>query len=115
MRPHLERRAADVRVRRDLRLGPVFRAPGAGGLRLADVAGVAHTFDGTPESGIRSSEIPVGRRLPSQSELEAGTGGVVSRPTIKSVLELLGAERLVQGMQGKGMFVAALPPPTEQA
>ncbi|MGI5142184.1 MULTISPECIES: GntR family transcriptional regulator [unclassified Streptomyces] len=60
---------------------------------------------------IRRGEIPVGRRLPSQSELEAETGGVVSRRTIKSALELLAAEGLVQGVQGKGVFVIALPPP----
>ncbi|MET8643961.1 GntR family transcriptional regulator [Streptomyces sp. NPDC057746] len=59
---------------------------------------------------IRSGEIPVGRRLPSQSELEAETGGLVSRRTIKSALELLAAEGLVQGVQGKGVFVIALPP-----
>ncbi|MFC9081850.1 GntR family transcriptional regulator [Streptomyces sp. NPDC057062] len=58
---------------------------------------------------IRSGEIPVGRRLPSQSELEAETGGVVSRRTIKSALDLLAAEGLVQGVQGKGVFVIALP------
>ncbi|MFF3359583.1 GntR family transcriptional regulator [Streptomyces sp. NPDC002917] len=58
---------------------------------------------------IRRGEIPVGRRLPSQSELEAETGGVVSRRTIKSALELLAAEGLVQGVQGKGVFVIALP------
>ncbi|MGW9025073.1 GntR family transcriptional regulator [Streptomyces sp. NPDC055722] len=59
---------------------------------------------------IRRGEIPIGRRLPSQSELEAETGGVVSRRTIKSALELLAAEGLVQGVQGKGVFVIALPP-----
>ncbi|MFG3060977.1 GntR family transcriptional regulator [Streptomyces sp. NPDC048231] len=59
---------------------------------------------------IRCGQIPVGRRLPSQSELEAETGGVVSRRTIKSALELLANEGLVQGVQGKGVFVIALPP-----
>ncbi|MEU0218954.1 GntR family transcriptional regulator [Streptomyces sp. NPDC006265] len=58
---------------------------------------------------IRRGEIPVGRRLPSQSELEAETGGVVSRRTIKSALEVLADEGLVQGVQGKGVFVIALP------
>ncbi|MFE4423872.1 GntR family transcriptional regulator [Streptomyces sp. NPDC056817] len=62
---------------------------------------------------IRRGEIPVGRRLPSQSELEVETGGVVSRRTIKSALELLAAEGLVQGVQGKGVFVIAMPPPVE--
>lgn len=58
---------------------------------------------------IRSGEIPVGRRLPSQSELEAETDGMVSRRTIKSALEVLVDEGLVQGVQGKGVFVVARP------
>ncbi len=58
---------------------------------------------------IRRGEIPVGRRLPSQSALEVETGGTVSRRTIKSALELLAAEGVVQGVQGKGVFVIALP------
>jgi GntR family transcriptional regulator len=63
---------------------------------------------------IRRGEIPVGRRLPSQAELEAETGGVVSRRTIKSALEVLVDEGLVQGVQGKGVFVIALPGPSGQ-
>lgn len=58
---------------------------------------------------IRNGEIPVGRRLPSQSELEEETGGTVSRRTIKTALEVLADEGLVQGVQGKGVFVIALP------
>ncbi|MFC8667064.1 GntR family transcriptional regulator [Streptomyces sp. NPDC057199] len=58
---------------------------------------------------IRRGEIPLGRRLPSQSELEEETGGTVSRRTIKSALEVLADEGLVQGVQGKGVFVIALP------
>jgi GntR family transcriptional regulator len=58
---------------------------------------------------IRAGEIPVGRRLPSQSELEEETGGTVSRRTIKSALEVLTTEGLVQGVQGKGVFVIARP------
>ncbi|WP_257230775.1 GntR family transcriptional regulator [Streptomyces sp. UH6] len=58
---------------------------------------------------IRSGQIPVGRRIPSQAELEAETGGTVSRRTIKSATELLIKERLVEGVQGKGTFVVALP------
>ncbi|MEH0637295.1 GntR family transcriptional regulator [Streptomyces bottropensis] len=58
---------------------------------------------------IRNGEIPVGRRLPSQAELEAETGGTVSRRTIKTALEVLADEGLVQGVQGKGVFVIALP------
>lgn len=60
---------------------------------------------------IRRGEIPVGRRLPSQAELEVETGGIVSRRTIKSALEVLADEGLVQGVQGKGVFVIALPKP----
>jgi GntR family transcriptional regulator len=63
---------------------------------------------------IRRGEIPVGRRLPSQSELEEETGGAVSRRTIKSAIELLVAEGLVQGVQGKGVFVIAMPPTGHQ-
>lgn len=58
---------------------------------------------------IRRGEIPVGRRLPSQSELEEETGGTVSRRTIKTAIEVLVEEELVQGVQGKGVFVIALP------
>lgn len=58
---------------------------------------------------IRRGETPVGRRLPSQSESEAETGGTVSRRTIKSALEVLAEEGVVQGVQGKGVFVIALP------
>jgi DNA-binding GntR family transcriptional regulator len=58
---------------------------------------------------IRRGEIPVGRRIPSQHELEQETGGLVSRRTIKSAVELLQAEGVVQGVQGKGVFVVAMP------
>ncbi|MFC9287574.1 GntR family transcriptional regulator [Streptomyces sp. NPDC057052] len=58
---------------------------------------------------IRRGEIPVGRRIPSQHELEQETGGVVSRRTIKSAVEALQAEGIVQGVQGKGVFVIAVP------
>ncbi|MCX4883304.1 MULTISPECIES: GntR family transcriptional regulator [unclassified Streptomyces] len=58
---------------------------------------------------IRRGEIPVGRRIPSQHDLEQETGGSVSRRTIKSAIELLQAEGVVQGVQGKGVFVIAMP------
>nr|WP_107100428.1 GntR family transcriptional regulator [Streptomyces hirsutus] len=54
-------------------------------------------------------EIPVGRRLSSQAEPVVETGGVVSRRTIRSTLEVLTDEGLVQGVQGRGVFVIALP------
>lgn len=58
---------------------------------------------------IRRGEIPVGRRIPSQFELEQETGGAVSRRTIKSAIETLQAEGILQGVQGKGVFVIAVP------
>ncbi|WP_037683394.1 GntR family transcriptional regulator [Streptomyces griseus] len=58
---------------------------------------------------IRRGEIPVGRRIPSHHELEQETGGLVSRRTIKSAIEALQAEGIVQGVQGKGVFVIAMP------
>jgi len=58
---------------------------------------------------IRRGEIPVGRRIPSFYELEQEMGGSVSRRTIKSAIELLQAEGTVRGVQGKGVFVIAMP------
>jgi DNA-binding GntR family transcriptional regulator len=58
---------------------------------------------------IRRGEIPVGRRIPSHHELEQETGGTVSRRTIKSAIEMLQAEGIVQGVQGKGVFVITVP------
>jgi len=58
---------------------------------------------------IRRGEIPVGRRIPSHHELEQETCGAVSRRTIKSAIEVLQAEGTVQGVQGKGVFVIAVP------
>ena len=58
---------------------------------------------------IRRGVIPVGRRIPSHHELEQETGGAVSRRTIKSAIEVLVAEGIVQGVQGKGVFVIAKP------
>ncbi|GGQ02923.1 GntR family transcriptional regulator [Streptomyces roseolilacinus] len=58
---------------------------------------------------IRNGDIPVGRRIPSHYELEQETGGTVSRRTIKSAIEVLQAEGIVQGVQGKGVFVIAKP------
>jgi DNA-binding GntR family transcriptional regulator len=58
---------------------------------------------------IRRGEIPVGRRIPSHYELEQETGGAVSRRTIKSAIDVLAAEGIVQGVQGKGVFVITKP------
>jgi DNA-binding GntR family transcriptional regulator len=52
---------------------------------------------------------PGRRRIPSHRELEQETGGAVSRRTIKSAIEVLQSEGLVQGVQGKGVFVVAKP------
>ncbi|WP_405816736.1 GntR family transcriptional regulator [Streptomyces sp. NBC_01390] len=60
---------------------------------------------------IRRGVIPVGRRIPSHYELEQETGGAVSRRTIKSAIEVLAAEGVVRGVQGKGVFVIAKPGP----
>ncbi|GGR02168.1 hypothetical protein GCM10010251_17380 [Streptomyces aurantiogriseus] len=64
---------------------------------------------------IRRGEIPVGRRIPSHHELEQETGGVISRRTIKSAIEALQAEGIVQGVQGKGVFVIAMPSDTSES
>lgn len=64
---------------------------------------------------IRRGVIPVGRRIPSHYELEQETGGVVSRRTIKSAIDALVAEGIVQGVQGKGVFVIATPEETQSA
>ncbi|MCN9244455.1 GntR family transcriptional regulator [Streptomyces sp. RY43-2] len=58
---------------------------------------------------IRRGEIPVGRRIPSQYELEQELGGSVSRRTIQSAIDLLREEGILQGVQGKGVFVIAMP------
>ena len=63
---------------------------------------------------IRRGEIQVGRRIPSHHELEQETGGTVSRRTIKSAIEALQAEGIVQGVQGKGVFVIAVPADTSE-
>ncbi|MCP9958744.1 MULTISPECIES: GntR family transcriptional regulator [Streptomyces] len=63
---------------------------------------------------IRNGDIPVGRRIPSHHELEQETGGTVSRRTIKSAIEVLQAEGIVRGVQGKGVFAIAQPPAAEE-
>ncbi|MEV5442329.1 GntR family transcriptional regulator [Streptomyces sp. NPDC052644] len=60
--------------------------------------------------GTHSARRNPGRhRIPSHCELEQETGGAVSRRTIKSAIEVLQSEGLVQGVQGKGVFVVAKP------
>ena len=53
---------------------------------------------------IRSGKIPVGRRIPSQSELEAEFG--LGRNTIKKATEILKEEGYVVASPGRGLFVA---------
>ncbi|MBH1935474.1 GntR family transcriptional regulator [Streptomyces sp. AV19] len=59
---------------------------------------------------IRCGEIPVGRRIPSQHELEMETGGTVSHRTIKSAIGALEAEGIVRGVQVIAKPDAAAPP-----
>jgi GntR family transcriptional regulator len=53
---------------------------------------------------ITSGEIPPGRRIPSQTELEQAFG--LSRNTIKKALGILKDEGLVETAPGRGLFVA---------
>ncbi|MFB9835961.1 GntR family transcriptional regulator [Actinoallomurus acaciae] len=53
---------------------------------------------------IESGAIGPGRRLPSQTELEAETG--LSRSTIKRAVEVLKNEGLIVTSPGRGLFVA---------
>ncbi|MER6891992.1 winged helix-turn-helix domain-containing protein [Streptomyces halstedii] len=54
---------------------------------------------------IASGDIPAGRRIPSQAELEQEFG--LSRNTIKRAVEILKSEGLVQTSPGRGLFVRA--------
>lgn len=56
---------------------------------------------------IASGEIPVGRRVPSQMELEQEFD--LSRNTIKKALDVLKAEGLLETAPGRGLFVKAAP------
>lgn len=56
---------------------------------------------------IASGEIPAGRRLPSQTELEQAFD--LSRNTIKKALDVLKAEGLVETAPGRGLFVREVP------
>ncbi|MEV1199474.1 winged helix-turn-helix domain-containing protein [Microbispora rosea] len=64
---------------------------------------------------ITSGEIPPGRRVPSQMELEQEFD--ISRNTIKKALDVLKREGLLETAPGRGLFVRAQdaenpPPPT---
>ncbi|WP_067487378.1 GntR family transcriptional regulator [Actinomadura hibisca] len=53
--------------------------------------------------GIRSGEIPPGRRIPSLVELEQQYG--VARDTLRKAVQVLKDEGLVETVQGMGTFV----------
>jgi GntR family transcriptional regulator len=57
---------------------------------------------------IAAGDIPVGRRIPSQMELEQEFD--ISRNTIKKALDLLKGEGLLETAPGRGLFVKATPP-----
>jgi GntR family transcriptional regulator len=56
---------------------------------------------------IESGEIPVGRRVPSQSELEQEFA--IGRNTIKKAMDVLKKEDLLVTAPGRGLFVANRP------
>lgn len=56
---------------------------------------------------IRSGEIPVGRAVPSQHQLEAESG--LSRGTVRKALDVLKREGLLETAPGRGLFVKAVP------
>lgn len=58
-------------------------------------------------AGIISGEYPVGSLIPSTTELVKDTG--MSRPVVRRAVDQLKAEGILEGHQGKGVFVAALP------
>jgi DNA-binding GntR family transcriptional regulator len=62
---------------------------------------------------IASGVIPIGRRVPSQTELEAEFE--LNRNTIKKALNVLKLEGLLETAPGRGMFVKAIPPPADKS
>lgn len=52
---------------------------------------------------ITSGQIPVGRKIPSQMELEQESG--LSRSTVKKALDVLKEEGLIVSSPGRGMYV----------
>lgn len=57
------------------------------------------------EAAIRSGEIKIGARLPSEPELAASHG--ISRITVRQAIDDLARKRLIVRKQGKGTFVTA--------
>lgn len=56
---------------------------------------------------IISGEYPVGSRIPSTTELVEESEA--SRPVVRRAIDQLKAEGILEGHQGKGVFVAAVP------
>jgi DNA-binding GntR family transcriptional regulator len=56
---------------------------------------------------IISGKYPLGSQIPSTTELVAETGR--SRPVVRQAIAQLQAEGILEGHQGKGVFVAAMP------
>ncbi|WP_030166769.1 GntR family transcriptional regulator [Spirillospora albida] len=62
---------------------------------------------------IAEGEIPIGRRIPSMTALEAEYG--LARNTIQRTLNVLKDEGLIEREPGRGMFVIARPDGEEPA
>lgn len=58
-------------------------------------------------AAIITGEYPVGSRVPSTTELVAASR--MSRPVVRRAVDQLKAEGILEGHQGKGVFVAAMP------
>ena len=56
---------------------------------------------------IESGEIPAGRRMPSETEIEQATG--LARGTIRKSIETLRDEGLIVTVKGKGSYVVEQP------
>jgi GntR family transcriptional regulator len=56
---------------------------------------------------IISGEYPLGSPIPSTTELVEESG--MSRPVVRRAIDQLKAEGILEGHQGKGVFVAAMP------
>lgn len=58
-------------------------------------------------SRITSGEYPLGAPIPSTARLASETG--MSVPVVRRAVDLLKADRILEGHPGKGVFVRALP------
>lgn len=78
-------------------------------LRVSDRQRIAQDI----RDKITSGEYRLGDKLPSLRELTAQYG--VSAEPVRSALLILQAEGLLEGQQGRGVYVTAGSPRTEQA